>query len=241
MGRRPGPSAEGPIGDPVPQSADDRPPTRGVPSRSSSPFRSSSWRAAPPARARRRPRLRRRHRARPRAPPPAPLRVRRPAPGRRRARTRMPSTTRSSSRSSRSAVCSRRRRSRGRPSTRTELREMLTQQFDEDSPAGVHGRQRTPVQGARADPAGRRPPDSCRSTCSAPGVAGFYDNEKKEMFVVSRSGTIGGPRRSPTPTSTRTRCRTSITRSSPTSRTSRTRATGCWRARRSTRATPRSS
>ena len=73
-----------------------------------------------------------------------------------------------------------------------ELRATLTEQFDKDTPAGVRGRQRAAVQGARPD--ARRTATCAQLTLDllSAGVAGFYRNDEDKLYVVSRSGRLGG-------------------------------------------------
>jgi hypothetical protein len=71
------------------------------------------------------------------------------------------------------------------------LRTMLAEQYDKDNPADYQAANETLYKAL-----GLIPEDSSLKEMSlellGSGVAGFYDDDQKKMFVVSRSGGIGG-------------------------------------------------
>ena len=147
---------------------------------------------------------------------------------------------RSRARSRRSAAC----RHQGRPAPVHRCgraAEPPHRRLRQGDAARVRRRERTAVQGARSDPRGLRP---------AQADARSPERRRRRVLSQRRRGPVraleGGQARastngSPSPTSTTTRSRTSTSRSSATRRASSIRATGCWPARRSTRATRRCS
>ena len=138
------------------------------------------------------------------------------------------STTRSRPRSS---------QIRGLEATKKVARETIDEdQLRERLTEAVRQGQRRPTTSPPTSGCTRRsascPPDadlrelSPRPAERPAGVAGFYDDDEKKMYVVSRSGDIGANEKITYAHEYTTRSRTSTSRSSASSRTSSTRATG---------------
>ena len=120
-----------------------------------------------------------------------------------------------------------------------ELRVMITEMFDEDTPPAYLAANERLYKALGLIPATSDLRDLSLDLLSG-GVAGFYRNDQGKLYVVSKSRrTRRRTSASTSPTSTTTPSRTRTPRSSRTRTGSSTRATACSPARPSTRATRR--
>ena len=104
--------------------------------------------------------------------------------------SRLDATTRSSRRSSHCAGCSRPKRWPARRIDEASSALSWRSSIDEDISARAGRRERAPLQVPRPAP-GRREPARPQVEMLSGEVAGFYRDDEKKLYVVSRSGDVG--------------------------------------------------